>query len=398
MLTLEYLQHLAGDHVKISCFYSLASYDRDMSRLYWDLKNYLDQRFEGDAVRFEPHERLVFEHDDLDFWIDDTAVPFTLYNLQLILRELDISNFFVRLVTNLPDYDAYAERVAQRLVCDQPMPVISSSLMGSCLTPPRPWHRYEDYDMGYKNIAMQDQNIEWPFICQSRLRRFHRTYFMSRLHARQLQRSGYISYSNQGPILQQTRDADIEPAPCYFLTASPFTRSSPEIVIREPAHQSCVRAFGTVSQYRWPEHQPDPPEAVAASAYMSSPEMSSALIYVGLETAVNLPRPFITRVTLRPVVNQRPFVIFGSAGVLSMLRDLGFRTFHDFWDESYDLETDIEARAEKIMDVLEIWSARTPEQLQAAYQDMKPIIEHNHRHFFSKFQQQQSDHLRQGLR
>ena len=35
-----------------------------------------------------------------------------------------------------------------------------------------------------------------------------------------------------------------------------------------------------------------------------------------------------------------PFVMVSKKGTLKYLRDIGFKTFGDFWDESYDDEED----------------------------------------------------------
>lgn len=47
---------------------------------------------------------------------------------------------------------------------------------------------------------------------------------------------------------------------------------------------------------------------------------------------------WVTEKTVRPIVTGKPFMIFGARNFLARLRMLGFRTFHDLWDESYDLQ------------------------------------------------------------
>lgn len=43
--------------------------------------------------------------------------------------------------------------------------------------------------------------------------------------------------------------------------------------------------------------------------------------------------------TWKPIANKHPFILVGPAGSLENLKSLGYKTFSDFWDESYDLET-----------------------------------------------------------
>lgn len=45
---------------------------------------------------------------------------------------------------------------------------------------------------------------------------------------------------------------------------------------------------------------------------------------------------FTTEKTIRPIVAGKPMLIYGPRDYLANLRDLGFRTWHDHWDESYD--------------------------------------------------------------
>lgn len=52
------------------------------------------------------------------------------------------------------------------------------------------------------------------------------------------------------------------------------------------------------------------------------------------------PAHFITEKTLKPIMSKQMFIVIGEKGMLSVLRNMGFRTFSDFIDESYDLEPD----------------------------------------------------------
>ncbi len=56
----------------------------------------------------------------------------------------------------------------------------------------------------------------------------------------------------------------------------------------------------------------------------------------------------ITEKPLKPLVNFHPLVTFGNPGALQMIRDLGFHTFGDVIDESYDLELDPRRRFEMV--------------------------------------------------
>lgn len=46
---------------------------------------------------------------------------------------------------------------------------------------------------------------------------------------------------------------------------------------------------------------------------------------------------FPTEKTVRPIMAAKPFIVYGPRNFLSRLRDLGFETYGNCWDESYDL-------------------------------------------------------------
>ena len=45
---------------------------------------------------------------------------------------------------------------------------------------------------------------------------------------------------------------------------------------------------------------------------------------------------FPTEKTVRPIIGNKPFLVFGPIDYLKNLKSLGFRTFDQFWDEDYD--------------------------------------------------------------
>lgn len=51
------------------------------------------------------------------------------------------------------------------------------------------------------------------------------------------------------------------------------------------------------------------------------------------------PWPFMTEKTFKPIQFQHPFQIHGQSGLLARLHSLGFETFSEIFDESYDLPT-----------------------------------------------------------
>lgn len=106
-------------------------------------------------------------------------------------------------------------------------------------------------------------------------------------------------------------------------------------------------------------------------------------IDVVVESHVSGKTFFPTEKTLRPMWLKKPFIVFGSKNFLEYLRQMGFRTFGDFWDETYDgYET--KHRYKKILILLNELSKKTYQELETMYWDMQYSLEHN----FNLLQQQ----------
>jgi hypothetical protein len=92
---------------------------------------------------------------------------------------------------------------------------------------------------------------------------------------------------------------------------------------------------------------------------------------------------FPTEKTVRPMLLKKPFIVFGSKNYLEYLRQMGFRTFADFWDEEYD-GYDGKDRYLKILKLIDSISSMSVEQLESMYWDMQYSLDHNFNLLVSK--------------
>lgn len=86
---------------------------------------------------------------------------------------------------------------------------------------------------------------------------------------------------------------------------------------------------------------------------------------------------FPTEKTIRPMLLKKPFIIFGSKDYLAYLRQLGFRTFADFWDEDYD-GYDSRERYARILKLIDSIAGLSYDRLETMYWDMQYTLEHNY--------------------
>ena len=95
------------------------------------------------------------------------------------------------------------------------------------------------------------------------------------------------------------------------------------------------------------------------------------------ETNVSKHFRFLTEKTIKPIMNFHPFLIFGNPGSIKQLKNLGFKTFSDFWDESYDNEIDFKKRTEMIIEQVKILTNKSFEEWNEMSIEMEPILRHN---------------------
>jgi hypothetical protein len=96
-----------------------------------------------------------------------------------------------------------------------------------------------------------------------------------------------------------------------------------------------------------------------------------------------LPGVFLTEKTWKAIAHFQPFVIMGCAGSLAHLRELGYKTFGDYIDESYDEIQDDVQRARKVLSVCGWLASLTHQELQQLHERIKPAVIHNRNLFWS---------------
>lgn len=103
----------------------------------------------------------------------------------------------------------------------------------------------------------------------------------------------------------------------------------------------------------------------------------NSLVSIITETNYDLNELTATEKTWKPAKEKHPFIMVGVAGALGKMRDFGFQTFDEFWDESYDTEDDPRIRMYKITQVCKEIGSWSPAQMLDFKRRVKPILEHN---------------------
>ena len=90
---------------------------------------------------------------------------------------------------------------------------------------------------------------------------------------------------------------------------------------------------------------------------------------------------FMTEKIWKPIIAQQVFIVHGNYLYLQKLREIGFKTFGNYFDESYDLEQDSNKRIDKIVSLCD--KIRT-KNWQDIYLQTKALRQHNFDTLFDK--------------
>jgi len=96
------------------------------------------------------------------------------------------------------------------------------------------------------------------------------------------------------------------------------------------------------------------------------------------ETVFDYPFPYYTEKTVQPILCKRPFIMIGPAGNLKNLKAIGFKTFSNYIDESYDNIEDPNERLEAIMELVLSLDTKSHEELKEMVSNMKNTLLHNY--------------------
>jgi len=119
---------------------------------------------------------------------------------------------------------------------------------------------------------------------------------------------------------------------------------------------------------------------VAGNQDKSSAWNLSSYFYIASETFMDGEYKAFTEKVFKPLVNFQPFVFAAFPGALEHLRNMGFKTFHPFIDESYDNEPRTDVRLEMLYHEVQKLCGMSKEELHNWYWQMEDILVHNHRH------------------
>ena len=325
---------------------------------------------------YEPNDRIIILHFDADYYIEaNNHLPgFTISNLQLILNELNIPNQFVLLFTVYNNIGAElitAQKLYSRDSISLPYVICYLSVERTQRT------------LNVSDLNLNTHALTKKYACLNGSSKSHRTKFIQLLKTNNLLDQGLVSFINLKKSFNQTLSNDQEFSilqDVSFLTTCPFVRVNDR--------WDCQKIDNIIDTTI-----PDPIILdILTTDLPISPfqnlDFQKCFVYVATETVFNYPHSYISEKSFKGITSKRPFIILGAPRCLTVLKDLGYKTFGDYWDESYDSIADPADRMLAVYNLVNDICQKPIEELKDMLLGMQDILDYNFNHYTNSFDQQ----------
>lgn len=231
---------------------------------------------------------------------------------------------------------------------------------------------YRGYDFDCQLIAPPQRELTHKYISFNRLtsnRRVYRSLLIAELHRRDILNQGKVSYNHvcpEGGTYQQN-----------LISAVKLQLLPADVAAVAIKHLDLVN-FPLRVDYVDREFIPNHSFVLSAV-----PDTQQSFCYLVTETCYWETKHHLTEKIFKPIVSRMPFVLVGCAHNLKYLREYGFKTFGDWFDESYDDIEDPVSRMQAIGATMQQICSYTLDELQQLLIEMTPVLQHNHDLFYS---------------
>lgn len=192
------------------------------------------------------------------------------------------------------------------------------------------------------------------FLCYNRRPRWHRTLFLAEVVKNKLFHRGLISFRPDMLDFGTRSLADL------------LQHNYPELA-----------EYGRMLDHIGPLELDMDLEANNPAVDVQPEHYNQTFLSVVPETCYGNQQLFFSEKIWKTVRVGHPFMLISSPGMLAKFREFGFKTFDQWWDESYDQEPDIHQRIKKIVKELKTLSKLSTPQLKHLREGMKSTVEYN---------------------
>jgi hypothetical protein len=221
--------------------------------------------------------------------------------------------------------------------------------------------KYEVLDRGiYYSIPMEDElyNVRKKYyMCLNRN--------SSRLHRPEL-------------VLNFIKSGIFDKGVVSLLQSDEFDRFANEVG-NEEYKELIYKNYPFILDYEEPEFVSD-----MHNFFTKKEQWLDTYFSVVTETSIDDNLCFISEKPIRPMIYFHPFIVLGNPNTLKRLKELGFETFPEFFDESYDTVMDSKIRKKMVTESVVALCKKPIEEIHSMYISVIPKLIHN-RNLLVKF-------------
>lgn len=103
--------------------------------------------------------------------------------------------------------------------------------------------------------------------------------------------------------------------------------------------------------------------------------------YFSIVSETNVTHRFVTEKTYKPIANLHPFLVLSAPGTLQLLRQKGYQTFSELFNESYDLEENHVKRILMVINEVEKFTNFSKEEKSLRFQSVTEKLLYNKTHY-----------------
>ena len=215
--------------------------------------------------------------------------------------------------------------------------------------------QHQEFKAKYIGINRNITSFSKKILCYNRRPHAHRKYlFYYLFHDKNIWNNSYISLNNKnvGKTVPYRYDFGIS----------------------EEEHET-LNSFFKTNQLSWTFDGHDLDINLASN--FEDEYHKKTFVSLVSETSVNPNVVFFSEKIFKPIFACQPFIISGNRGSLVHLKNLGFKTFDRWWDESYDMEYTFPERVKKMTKILNDIIKKSDEELVQMLQEMEETLIHN---------------------
>jgi hypothetical protein len=324
---------------------------------------------------FDDQERLIFALGDTEYYPIGSAFGFNTLNLVNILYNLDISMSHCILFTNHHGMSASVKELCQQYGSEYPIQVIESNytVLQSTGSPPQRVRSADD--------------IQYHYCFLSNTRRDHRTYLRCFLEDPGHRSKTLMAWATAGQNTKVTAATAVEDYQVYNKIQAPLLKTEPFTRIRDKIIPSSAMQTVYHQYHDCLETTVRDPliASVANQNNFDADFLKHCFINLVAETAYDYPYPYLSEKTFKNFYELSPFVFVGPRGGLAYLKNIGFKTFEQWIDETYDRIVDPAERLDAIFTVLTTVSKWSLEHCRLVYNEMQGVLEHNRQHYLQYY-------------